>query len=532
MIKRTKAAAAALLGAAILATACTNDGSGDGQVARTPASETPLVSAQPADPAEEAVRMPSDRLFWKPPEGWVGDLMPFNDGTDKLHLFYLQDWRDGAPGFHPWHLTTTSNLTDYTYEGESIPFGREHEPDLAIGTGSVIKAGNTYHAFYTGHNWKFPDQGKPKEAMMHATSTDLSTWTKLPEHTFVAPEGYEIHDFRDPYVFYDEEAGEYRMLVSARQVGVGGVLAVFASKDLAAWEVREPLEIEVASSFFMLECADIFRSGDKWYLVFSEFSDRKATHYRVSDSIDGPWLLPEDGDDLFDGRAFYAAKTGMLGDNRYLFGWVPTRNMEKDFMNWDWAGNLVAHQLVTHPDGTLGVTVPESIEGFLSRESELNVSQRLGEAAGEGGEWRLNGAAGMAGVVFDNLPTIARITGKFRYDEATQFTGFVAGIGEEPEKAYGIQVEPAKGRIRYDAVHGGALTSVEPDVSVLIPFAPGIDYSFTLVIEDDVAVFYVGDHALTTRIYKMPGGAWGWYARGGATTLSDLKLFTPQEESR
>lgn len=528
MEKVVKTAATVLLGTALVMTACSKEsGNSDNSAVVPLESESPIQTPQSTAAIDEQVKMPSDSLFWKPPEGWVGDLMPFNDANGDLYLYYLQDWRDGAPGFHPWHLVTTANLTDYHYEGEVIPVGLEHEPDLAIGTGSVIQVGDTYHGFYTGHNWKYPDQGKPKEAMMHAVSDDLKTWTKLPAHTFVAPEGYEIHDFRDPYLFYHEQAEEYRMLVSARKEGVGGVLAVFASKDLEQWEVREPLEIEAATSFFMLECADIFYSGDKWYLVFSEFSDKKATHYRVSDNIDGPWMLPEDGEDLFDGRAFYAAKTGTLGDNRYLFGWVPTRSMEKDFMNWDWAGNLVAHQLVTHADGTLGVKVPDQIDQYVSQEVELQMQQQLGQVSAEGKQWQLDGTGDVSGIVFDSLPQISKITGTFRFEAGTQFTGFVAGVGEEPEKAYGIQVEPDKQRIRYDAVHGAALTSVDPDVSVSIPFQAGVEYPFTIVIEDDVAVFYVDDYALTTRIYKMPGGAWGWYSRGGTTTLSDLQLFTP-----
>ncbi|MDQ6420301.1 glycoside hydrolase family 32 protein [Paenibacillus sp. LHD-117] len=535
MAVRKKRTVACLLGAAAIMalSACSNGANGPGESRQ----ETPQASIAPSQkPAESAVpgeaeaMAPSDRLFWKPPAGWVGDLMPYNDGTDKLHLFYLQDWRDGAPGFHPWHQVTTTTLTDYADEGESIPVGLEHEPDLAIGTGSVIKEGNTYHAFYTGHNWKFPDQGKPKEAMMHAVSQDLKTWTKLPEHTFVAPEGYEIHDFRDPFVLYNEEAGVYWMLVSARKEGVGGVIAKFVSKDLERWEVSEPLEVEASSSFFMLECPDVFRIGDKWYLVFSEFSDKKATHYRVSDSLEGPWLLPKDGDDLFDGRAFYAAKTGMLGDERFLYGWVPTRQMEKDFMKWDWAGNLVPHQIVAHEDGTLGVKPPDQLADYLSKPEEMKMERTLGTATGSGGEWKLDGESGLAGVVFDKLPQIAKLTGKFRFEEGTQFTGFVASVGEDAEKAYGIQAEPGKSRIRYDAVQGEALTTVEPDVSVSVPFRAGTEYPFTLLIEDDVAVFYVDDYALTTRIYKMPGGNWGWYARGGAVTLSELALFTPKED--
>jgi beta-fructofuranosidase len=114
----------------------------------------------------------------------------------------LQHWRDGAPGFHPWHLASTANLIDYSYAGEMIPFGEEHEQDLALGTGSVIKAGDTYHAYYTGH--KFPQEGKSKEAVMHAVSKDLKSWTKVEEDTFYAPDGYEKDDFRDPFVLFEK----------------------------------------------------------------------------------------------------------------------------------------------------------------------------------------------------------------------------------------------------------------------------------------------------------------------------------------
>ncbi len=75
--------------------------------------------------------------------------------------------------------------------------------------------------------------------------------------------------------------------------------------------------------------------------------------------------------------------------------------------------------------------------------------------------------------------------------------------------------------------NGETLPSIEPDVQVPIDFEPGVDYKFTIVIENDVAVFYIGDSALTTRIYKMPEQAWGWYSRGGKTTLSKLELFVP-----
>ena len=44
-------------------------------------------------------------IFAKPPVGWVGDVMPMvgDEDSGELRLFYLQDWRDGKPTYHPFH---------------------------------------------------------------------------------------------------------------------------------------------------------------------------------------------------------------------------------------------------------------------------------------------------------------------------------------------------------------------------------------------------------------------------------------------
>ncbi len=62
-------------------------------------------------------------LFVKPPEGWVGDVMPMagDEESGQLRLFYLQDWRDGAPTYHPFHSFVTEDFVHYTYLGEAIP---------------------------------------------------------------------------------------------------------------------------------------------------------------------------------------------------------------------------------------------------------------------------------------------------------------------------------------------------------------------------------------------------------------------------
>jgi beta-fructofuranosidase len=243
-----------------------------------------------------------------------------------------------------------------------IPRGTEKEQDLYVFTGSAIKANGQYHIFYTGHNPHLREQGKPEQGIMHAVSDDMVQWKKIPEHTFFAPaDKYEPHDWRDAFVFWNEDAKEYNMLLAARfKTGIPrrrGLTALCTSKDLTKWEVRGPFY--APSLYFTHECPDLFKIGDWWYLLFSEFTDLVRTRYRMSRSLSGPGVIPERDD--FDGHAFYAAKTASDGNKRFIFGWNPTRTGSKDNGTWNWGGNLIVHEIQQENNGELTVRVPQTV---------------------------------------------------------------------------------------------------------------------------------------------------------------------------
>ncbi len=158
------------------------------------------------------------------------------------------------------------------------------------------------------------------------------------------------------------------MLLAARLKGGPenrrGCTALCVSNDLKRWEVADPLW--APEYFFTHECPDIFRIGEWWYLIYSEFSDQCLTRYRMAKSLKGPWLTPP-RNDSFDGRAYYAAKTATDGEKRYIFGWNPTKKANDDFSHWDWGGQLVTHELYQLKVGSLAVAVPETIRAHFSR---------------------------------------------------------------------------------------------------------------------------------------------------------------------
>ena len=198
----------------------------------TTLDETTEENVQSADEKYLGENIEDHIVFPSSVEGLVGDTMPFYD-EGKYNVFYLADQRDGKQGYHPWGLIQTTDFASYDDKGVVLNYGDAVEDqDIALGTGSVIKGNDgKYHAFYTGHN----DMFEPKEAVMHAVSSDLINWEKIPEDTLYANENYAQNDFRDPFVFYVESEKCYSMLVATRQNNIG-VIARYTSEDLKSWE--------------------------------------------------------------------------------------------------------------------------------------------------------------------------------------------------------------------------------------------------------------------------------------------------------
>ena len=315
------------------------------------------------------------QLYYQPNGYWFGDCMPFYyDG--KFYLFHQRDTRNPGPFGEPfgWALACTTDFVHYEDWGEALPRGGDDAQDQFIFAGSLFAANGIYYAIYTGFNRDYPKQGKASQVLMIATSKDLIHWHKTDE-TLVAPQaGYDPNDWRDPYVFWHEDAQEYVMILGARKLDGKkirtGCTVYFTSKDLKSWAFQG--DFWAPKLFCMHEMPDVFKLGERWYLLTTEYSDKCKTIYRMSDSLAGPWQAPVD--DAFDGRAYYAARSFTDGNRRYLFGWVPTKENEHDLGNWQWGGTLVVHEVYARPDGTLGVKAPAGVVNAFAQTERLTAT--------------------------------------------------------------------------------------------------------------------------------------------------------------
>ena len=473
---------------------------------------------------EESYEPVEYNLYPAPEDAYVGDTMPFVTEDGTLELYYLYDTDHNGQGYHPIYKYSTKNLYEYEDDGMALNYGLMSEPDPAIGTGSVLQdREGLYHLFYTGHN-DTGNGGKGKECVMHATSTDRVNWTKIPEDTFYSPEGYSKDDFRDPEVFWAEEEQCYWMLIAARENSRGGVVAKYTSSDLKNWEFAGPIYSPMQQ--YMLECPDLFQMGDKYYLTYSWDC---VTYYAMSDSMNGPFTAPVDN--VLDGNGFifYAAKTVELNGNRYLCGWIGRAALSVDSSFYQWAGNVLNHQLVQLEDGRLGVSAPDTFEDYFSEEKPFSAEAKEGTAEISGNTISLTSGDGSFALADMGVRAPSMILECDVTLDEDGCAGFAFGGSEKDEDYTALCLDAKNGLLHYEGYTIEELSEYDPAAYTVLDFSKNSVHHVTLVCENEIVVLYVDDmKALSSRITHSTDGAHiGVFADGCAAEFSNITIHTP-----
>ena len=475
----------------------------------------------PDDPYEPVAY----RLYPAPEGGYVGDTMPFVTDEGELELYYLYETDHNGQAYHPVYKYSTTDLCGYEDHGMVMNFGLMSDPDPAIGTGSVLKGQDgLYHLFYTGHN-DTGNNGMGKECVMHATSTDRETWTKQPDDTFFAPEGYSKDDFRDPEVFWVEEEGCYWMLLAARSNTQGGVVAKFTSPDLKSWELADPLYAPMDQ--YMLECPDLFQMGGTWYLTYSWDC---VTYYAMANSMNGPFVAP--AYNVLDGNnfVFYAAKTAELAGARYLCGWVGRAALTSDSGIYQWAGNLLNHQLVQHDDGTLGVREPETFANYFTQEQPFRAVKKEGGVKIKDNTITLKADADSYALAdMGTRPATMMLECDVTFDEGG-CAGFSFGGSEADETWTELCLDARTGMLHYEGYYIDQIREFDPAMFTLFDFSQKTTHHVKLVCENEIVVMYVDDvKALSSRIaHSIDGAHIGVFADGCNAEFSNISMKCPE----
>lgn len=468
------------------------------------------------------------RGFYQPDGAWVGDVIPWQeDGV--FHLFHLHETRHVPKEGMPWRRVVTENLVDFHEAGEAISSGGPSADDFNVYTGSIVLADDgTHHAFYTGQNpAKTGDDGLPLQLVMHATSRDgMNSWLRHPADTFGATAGYESADWRDPFVFWDEDAQIWRMLITARHADGPtrrrGVIAQCTSRDLSNWEPAPPFWDP--RRYLAHECPEVFKWGEWWYLVFSEFSDAFTTRYRMSRSLHGPWIVPEH--DTIDGRAYYAAKSAARDGRRYFFGWIASRDGAHDDGAWQWAGTMSVLEAEQRDDGTLAFHPANELrETFVLPGEAITAGTTLHAPDGYGDV-----------LTVDDAPSSFRLRARLEVAEGTTECGVLLRASADGDEGYVLRLEPKRGRLVFDRWPRRSTGTEQWQISGDVPFAVELErpcrldageHEVEVIVDGDLCVATVDNATvLSTRLYDRPSGRLGVFVGEGAVTVTSFSVHS------
>lgn len=457
------------------------------------------------------------QLYYQPDGVWVGDIMPYGkDGS--FYVYHQRDTRNPGPFGEPfgWALATTKDFVTYKDYGESLKRGTDEEADQFIYAGSVFEAQGCFHAFYTGYNREFLKAGKTSQTLLHATSQDGINWEKSKEALEIPPQsGYDKRNWRDPFVLWDEENQEYLLILGARKGEdkrkQTGRLVSFTSKDLEKWEFQGDFWSPGICTMF--EMPEIFKMGDWWYLVFSEYSDGNKIHYRMSKSLYGPWIAPKD--DAFDGRAYYAGRTAFDGKRRVLFGWVPTRDGDDDKNSYLWGGTFVPHEVFQREDGTLGVKPLDSVmEAFSGWKDLFNPCMKTIDIKQES-------------VLCEEAGVLTALETYLTFEEGTREISIKFYEDLETGVSYEYRFYVEENRIVFNKCPNYPWYQCF-NIGLERPIAlnAGEEYHIQLIVDNDIATLYVNGTALNVRLCDRPGNALSITVMNGAIKTRGTKIST------
>ena len=358
-----------------------------------------LLATATAGAAQEPAAEPGvSTIHYRPGEGNLGDVQVFF-WKGQYHVFYI--------GGAIWEHVVSDDLVHWKQLPTAIGLTGEERADghYCIWSGSIVEHNGTFHAFYTDGGPV--DRADGSQAIAHAVSEDLTTWTKLPEHTFV---GDGIHywskaknpplkrmdddqSFRDPEVFWNEDEEVWMMVFVARDLKTHyHVHGLATSKDLYQWEQQDYIN---KMPIRHVDCPDIVKIGKRWYLLFDHCM------YKVADNIRGPY---EPENPLQFETPWICVPRVMFDGRRQVLaaGWISDMYDNRDDSILQWGGTLgISRELYAAADGTLlQKPVPEIIAAYTKTVLALRQKPELSfgyKPNAEDTPWKYNDAGQLAG---------------------------------------------------------------------------------------------------------------------------------------
>ncbi|MFL5590774.1 MAG: glycoside hydrolase family 32 protein [Ktedonobacteraceae bacterium] len=295
-----------------------------------------------------------------PPANWMNDPNGLLQWKGQYHLFYQYNPHGPFHAHIHWGHAVSADLVRWTDLPIALTPTAERADAHGCWSGSAIDNNGTPTLLYSGLH--------PQVVCMATSDDDLLTWHYYQGNPVIAGPPAELQaetggHFRDPFVW--KEGDYWYLLMGSMRKGVGGLILLYRSRDLATWEYLHPLLVgdvrtsEPVWTGVMWECPNLLTFGDQRALLFSVQAADNVLLYPlyVCGAFRDEQFLPQTQRVLVHGGYFYAPQ--VLRDDRgrsIMWGWLMEGRKSALSQEAGWAGVMSLPVLVAPlPEGRLSL---------------------------------------------------------------------------------------------------------------------------------------------------------------------------------
>ncbi|MEK8212025.1 PfkB family carbohydrate kinase [Paenibacillus sp. FSL L8-0463] len=295
------------------------------------------------------------QFHYSPPAMWMNDPNGMVYFEGEYHLLYQHHPESTVWGPMHWGHAVSKDLVNW----ETLPVAMSPDHNGAIFSGSAVVDWKDTSGFFEGgsglvaiftHADIYPDSDRPRQRQSLAYSKDKGrSWTFYTGNPILSD--VEITDFRDPKVFWMEEAGVWVMVLAC-----GDHIRFYRSANLKDWDFASEFGKSDGSHYGVWECPDLFElsidgsNQKRWVLIVSigdnpDYPEGSKTQYYIG-SFDGWEFVNDNAPDtvlwLDEGRDNYAAVSWSdipeEDGRRVIIGWMNNWRYANQAPTASWRG--------------------------------------------------------------------------------------------------------------------------------------------------------------------------------------------------
>lgn len=437
----------------------------------------------------------------------TGDAFPFYF-EGEWHIFHMR-----MPNIA--HLVTKDFLTYHEYPDVISPGGHGTPDSNGGATGCIIEHKGKFYCFYTGN-----------QNVCLATSNNLRDWKKYGKNPLWEGDNvlYDKENFRDPYVFFNEDEGLWWMLIGTKMASGHrqrtGCVGLAKSTNLIEWSTAKPLWNPGVGPH--MDCPQLVKEKDKWFLLYLH----RNTLYQHARSPEGPFMR------VFTnqlGTALSNAGSRVATDgNRWIsLPFITQLKDQNEYGDWKYGGIFcVPRELSFHSDGSVTeAPVREKIIDLQTRKSIFNLEktkpltgnwilsqENLACESQSGGTLLINDSPKNAYIELDIDFSVSNMQAHILFRLDSQFhTGYQLSLHSDTQMLY----------LRPLSEWDTALELAARPINIV----PQIPVKVRIFFWDSVLDVFVADkYSLSARLYRYKEGEMAVEFRDGLGTISNVRI--------